>query len=368
MRNLKFFLFLTCFLCLSSFACASGDKPDSVGKGIFFENITFKQALEKAGAEGKQVFIDCFIKTCVPCKYMMRYIFPQEECGEYFNPRYVCLAMDMDEGDGPSVREKYGVGIYPTFLIVNPDGTLFVKELGAVTRNSYMSFVDKMKQAIQRVELANRYKAGERSDAVVRQYISMLHASSDASLNDVVNEFLSTMTVDKLCLKENWEILSAYVTDPEQPAFRRLLASRDSFEAKLGKDVVQNKLMSTYQDEFNMKKMLGLDFDLRISDLEGLGNVGYPTQALVSCMTVRKIIDCKKTDLFGDIIRVIEGIGKLPENGQTAVVKELRGFERIASASQRTLARKALAKLKPSLSAANASVVDGYIRRLSVNK
>lgn len=365
MRNLKFFLFLTCFLSLSSFAFASGDETDSIGKGIKFENIPFKQALEKAKAEGKQVFIDCFIKTCVPCKYMARYIFPQEECGEYFNPRYVSLAMDMDEGDGPSVRDKYGVGIYPTFLIINPDGTLFVKEIGAVTKSSDISFVDKMKRAILRVELASRYKAGERGEEFVRQYIGVLHASSDVSLNAVVNEFLSTMTVDKLSLKENWDILSAYVMDPEAPAFRRLLASRDSFETRLGKDVVRQKLMSTYQEEFNMKKMLGLNFDLRISDLEELGKVGYPTQTLVGCMTVRNIINSKNSAKFGDIIRVIEGIGKLPESGQAAVLKELRGFERIASASQRATARKALVNLKPSLSATNASVVDGYIRRLS---
>ena len=50
---------------------------DSISnRGILFEDISFKEALAKAKAEGKKVFIDCYTQTCGPCKYMMKNIFP----------------------------------------------------------------------------------------------------------------------------------------------------------------------------------------------------------------------------------------------------------------------------------------------------
>ena len=65
-------------------------------RGILFEDISFKEALAKAKAEGKKVFIDCYTQTCGPCKYMMKNIFPLQECGDYFNPKFVSLTRDMD--------------------------------------------------------------------------------------------------------------------------------------------------------------------------------------------------------------------------------------------------------------------------------
>lgn len=364
MRKLQVLLLMMCILSVSSFAKAQGGTTDSIGKGIQFENITFKEALEKAAAEGKQVFIDCYIKTCIPCKYMMHYVFPQEECGRYFNPRYVSLSMDMDEGDGPEVRRKYDVGIYPTFLIINPDGSLFVKDIGAVTRNSDISFVEKMKKAISRAEMAEKYKRGERDEAFVRQYIEMLSASGGESLGRVVNDFVSGMSVSETCQPENWKLVTTFVNSPDDPTFKRIVARRDSFEMCLGKEAVMKKIMETYQGEFNTMKMLDLDYPSRITSLKALLEAGYPAQCLIDCMTLRMIINNKLADRVGEIVNVLKSSGSLPEKEQLAVVKELNGFERIASSKQREEACNELNGLRQSMSDTNKSVVDRYINRI----
>ncbi len=51
------------------------------------------------------------------------------------------------------------------------------------------------------------------------------------------------------------------------------------FEKLLGKDRVEGKIISTYQNEFNMCKMLDMHFDQRIADLKDLEKNGY-SQAL----------------------------------------------------------------------------------------
>lgn len=364
MRRLQVLLLMICILSLPSFAKANGGATDSIGKGIQFESITFKEALEKAAAEGKQVFIDCYIKTCIPCKYMMRYVFPQEECGQYFNPRYVSLSMDMDEGDGPEVRKKYDVGIYPTFLIINPDGSLFVKDIGAVTRNSDISFVEKMKKAISRAEMAERYKRGERDEAFVRQYIEMLSASGGESLSHVVNDFVSAMSVNETCQPENWKLVTTFVNSPDDPTFKRIVAKRDSFEACLGKEAVMKKVMETYQGEFNTMKMLDLDYPSRIASLTTLREAGYPAQCLIDCMTLRMIINNKQADKVGYIVDILKSSGSLSEKEQVAVVKELNGFERVASSKQREEACEAINGLRQNMSDTNKSVVDRYIKRI----
>lgn len=370
MNKIKSLLILACLLSLPAFAAtthptAPAETTDSINKGINFQDISFSQALKKAEAEGKKVFIDCYIKSCVPCKYMMRYIFPMEECGAYFNPRFVSLSMDMDEGDGPEVRKKYDVGIYPTFLIINPDGSLFVKDIGAVTLKSDITFVDKISNAIQRAEMTKKYVAGERGDSFVRQYINILSATSDTSLSRVVNNFLATKSVKETCQPENWKLVETYVNSPSTPVFRRLLANRDSFETCLGKDVVMKKIIATYQQEFDVMKMLDLDYPSRIADLNNLQKHGYPVQCLTDCMTLRMIINNKLTDKVADIVNILNNLGSLPENERMAVVKELRSFERIATDKQRREAADALRKLKQGLSATNASAVDRYISRIT---
>ena len=94
------YLYAIILLCLLGLPCKAQE-------GIRFETIPFQQALDKARAEGKLVFIDCFTQTCAPCKRMARDIFPLKECGDYFNPRFISLAHDMEAGEGVEIAKKY---------------------------------------------------------------------------------------------------------------------------------------------------------------------------------------------------------------------------------------------------------------------
>ena len=91
-------LFLLSMFCLLLVCCCNAQD------GIKFENITYKEALAKAKKTNKLVFIDCYTKTCGPCKYMAKNIFPQKECGDFFNPRFVSIMKDVEEGDGVEIK------------------------------------------------------------------------------------------------------------------------------------------------------------------------------------------------------------------------------------------------------------------------
>ena len=101
-------------------------------QGTVFYDITLEEALAKAKAEGKHVLINFHTSTCVPCKKMEMEVFPTPECGKYVNEHFVPIAIDgEDEGAGTELAEKYQIFIFPTYLIMSPDGFKEGEVIGA---------------------------------------------------------------------------------------------------------------------------------------------------------------------------------------------------------------------------------------------
>lgn len=342
----------------------------SSSKGILFEDLSLQDALEKAKAEGKKVFVDCYTQTCGPCKYMMKNIFPLEECGDYFNPRYVSLTRDMNVGEGPEMGKKYEVGIYPTFLILNPDGTLYCKEIGAVRLNSQISFVEKMKRAVERTELEKRYEAGERNDELIRRYAELLKGSGNQKAAQVIDNYLAPMSIEKLCEGNHWKLFETEVTSPDSPAFRKFFENRSSFENILGKAIVENKLISTYKNEFDMYKMMDMDFAKRIEDLKKLEKENIQqASTLEKCMTIRWIINEKLTQRIPEIISILQQLKSLSTaTDKVTIIKELRSFERVASTTQRLKVCQILRTLQKEVGEENTAEISKVITRISPNK
>lgn len=113
--------------------------------GISFFDISLDEALLKAEKENKLVFIDCSTTTCGPCRMMRRSVFTKKECGDFINTNFVPLHMNMDEGAGADVGEKYGISMYPTYLILNTDGSKRGELMGA--EKNVRQFIEKVREA-----------------------------------------------------------------------------------------------------------------------------------------------------------------------------------------------------------------------------
>ena len=59
---------------------------------------------------------------------------------------------DMEEGDGIDIAQKYNVRIYPTYLILNHDGTVYCRLDGGAVSSPKEDFVQKVKDAIELAE------------------------------------------------------------------------------------------------------------------------------------------------------------------------------------------------------------------------
>lgn len=132
MKTIRLFAGIIAFTAI----CACGNtKPESQAtatenaieevkeQGTVFYDITLEEALAKAKAEGKYVLINFHTSTCVPCKKMKKEVFPTPECGKYINEHFVPIVIDgEDDGIGTEYAKQYQVFIFPSYLILSPDG------------------------------------------------------------------------------------------------------------------------------------------------------------------------------------------------------------------------------------------------------
>lgn len=154
---------------LAVFAITAGAQTN------FNEGKTFQQILAQATAEGKPVFIDCYTEWCGPCKQMAKNVFPQKEAGDYFNSKFVCWKVDMEKGEGPELAKKYEVAAYPTFLILNADGSLRATQVGSAPLDKFIKTIDALLNEEKGLPwYQQQFKDGNRDEAFLKDYMDLL--------------------------------------------------------------------------------------------------------------------------------------------------------------------------------------------------
>ena len=143
--------------------------------GIQFFEGSFEEALARAEDEGKHVFVDVYATWCGPCKVMDAVVFPREEVGEHYNAHFVNLKLDAEDEsiNGPAISERYEVGAYPTYLYLNPDGSLVGSAVGALPASLFVQVAEQLTGGLDSgfAELEARYGQGERDPGFVQDYL-----------------------------------------------------------------------------------------------------------------------------------------------------------------------------------------------------
>ena len=113
----------TIFLAFSFTTNKPADANNGKG-GIVFFNGKWKDALAKAKAENKLIFLDIYATWCGPCKKLKAKSFVSAKVGTYFNDKFINVTLDGEEGEGIILAEKYRLQAYPTLLFIDGDGNV----------------------------------------------------------------------------------------------------------------------------------------------------------------------------------------------------------------------------------------------------
>ncbi|MCZ2357509.1 MAG: thioredoxin family protein [Bacteroidia bacterium] len=93
-----------------------------VNSEIIFENISFKNALQKAKQENKLLFVNVYAVWCAPCKELKNKTFKSSKVADAVNARFINLDINAEEGEGIDFSKKYKVTAHPLVLIIDATG------------------------------------------------------------------------------------------------------------------------------------------------------------------------------------------------------------------------------------------------------
>lgn len=106
------------------------------------DNLSWDQVKEKAKAEEKYIFLDCFATWCGPCKQMDKNVYANDSVGDYFNQRFIAVKVQIDRTqkdneqvqrryqDAKIIAKEYRIEAFPTFVFLSPAGVVVHKENG----------------------------------------------------------------------------------------------------------------------------------------------------------------------------------------------------------------------------------------------
>lgn len=119
------------------------------GKGVNFikgSEVRFADVLAQAKRENKRVLVDFWATWCHACINMNKTTLRDTRIGNLLNYSFVNYSVDMDnDPDGKDLVEKYNIQAFPTYLILNPDGTEYNRVVGS---NPVVAFAKALTDAL----------------------------------------------------------------------------------------------------------------------------------------------------------------------------------------------------------------------------
>ncbi len=202
MKGLK----LIC-LCIYGLLLSSGIKA----QGVHFYQ-SYEEARELATKQNKLLFVDFYTQWCGPCKKMVKFVFPQEEVGKFFNKHFICIKLDA-ENEGKELAKKYKIHSYPTLLFLNTNGEA-VHKTGF---NTAETLIAEAKKALELrnssdnlVNIIKDYESRKHDVNFLKDYIERLE-EANMPLDRAIEDYLEIQTEMKEDSKEMLFFLKRYM-------------------------------------------------------------------------------------------------------------------------------------------------------------
>jgi len=219
----------------------------SQNRSIQFHEKPWAEIVAMAKKENKMIFLDAYASWCGPCKWMAANMFTNDTIADYYNKTFICASIDMEKGEGLSLRKKYGVKAYPSLIFINTDENMVHEKVGAAQKvKDYIN----MAKVAQDPEIClsaclKKYQEGNNSPEFIAVYLARL---MDAYIQPgpVMKKYYQTQSESDLLNRNNWNIICRFVTDMNDPFFTFLLRHREEYARLYPSDSVRNKISEVY--------------------------------------------------------------------------------------------------------------------------
>jgi thiol-disulfide isomerase/thioredoxin len=110
--------------------------------GINFFQGNYTDALTLAQKENKSLFIYFRAEWNVSCKKMEKEVFPDSTLTKYCDQNFIILQIDGSTENSKVLKNKFGIGGLPAFLVVNQQGKAVKFKQDVFSLNSLKGFLE----------------------------------------------------------------------------------------------------------------------------------------------------------------------------------------------------------------------------------
>lgn len=208
-------------------------------KGIQFYNGTFEETLLKAQKEKKLIFLDGYTSWCAPCKMMNTTVFTQPEVGQFFNEHFINVKFDMEKGEGRELLKRYGIQVFPTYLLLDMQGDEIHRVVGGHDADEFIRLIREGMNAENSIAgLGKRYEAGERDTAFLRKYIIALGGGYRFDkIPEVLDEYCRQFNGE--ITESTWLLIRRFLSEPTSYAFQFVTENRKQLYSYVASDELE---------------------------------------------------------------------------------------------------------------------------------
>ncbi len=201
----------------------------------FLETKVWKEIVEKAKAENKLIFVDCYTDWCGPCKMLAANVFTQDKVADFFNGNFVNAKLEMEkDADGIAHMDAWEIAAFPTLVFIDPATDQVIHRLVGAGNAEWLieGGTLAMDPAANLTGMTARYDNGDRSPEFVKAYLSALKAAyMSGKQQEVALAYLDKLGVEELATADNWLIMRDNLNDPLSKPLRLVMANRPTFYA-----------------------------------------------------------------------------------------------------------------------------------------
>lgn len=255
--------------------------PTLLSAQIQFEEGSLDEALSKAKASNKMIFVHGTTSWCEPCMELEKYTFSDLEVSNFFNEKFINVIVDIEDYPGIDFGRKYNVDVYPSLLFLNSKGELIHRGCGTVDASDLLELGEIALDGKESLSTYNaEYAKGERSAEFMINYLSLMELAC-LDVERFIRTYFSKMSTDDLMKEDVWIVFAAYQWDIFSKEFQYVLSNKEAFEMTFGRKEVNAKIydtyLSQYQEVFDSEELHIFGMKALLNSLAGIQFDGSDT-------------------------------------------------------------------------------------------
>lgn len=233
---------------------------------IAFKEADWKTQLATAKKEKKIIFFDAYTSWCGPCKMMAKDVFTKNDVADLFNQTFLNVKYDMEKGEGPGLKDHYGVSAYPTYLFINGDGEVVHKIVGSMPAPEFIAEAKKaLNPESTAFGLARKFNGGDHSETTAMAYMEALEKAYESDkMGNVAKVYFDGLPKAALKEEHNWNLILKYLNNPAAQSFVYLFNNKAELENKYGPEKVNSYFQRTMSSSvYSVKRAYEKKTDLK---------------------------------------------------------------------------------------------------------